>query len=137
MIPVCSKLREINVKSTSDVLAHHLKCFAARDLDGLMEDYAADAVFFTLGGMLRGREAIRGVFEKLFSEFAKPGSSIASKMRLVEGEYVYSIFTAETPDNSTSSQTTSLSFGMKASKCRLSPLRSDRSTDYWPRIFPQ
>ena len=70
MIPVCSQLKEINVKSTSDVLAHHLKCFAARDLDGLMEDYAADAVFFTLGGVLRGREAIRGVFEKLFSEFA-------------------------------------------------------------------
>ena len=100
MIPVCSQLKEINVKSTSDVLAHHLKCFAARDLDGLIEDYATDAVFFTLGGMLRGPEAIRGVFEKLFSEFAKPGASIASKMRLVEGEYVYSIFTAETPDNS-------------------------------------
>ena len=87
------------MKSTSDVLAHHLKCFAARDLDGLMEDYAADALFFTPDGMLRGREAIRGVFEKLFNEFAKPGASITSKMRLVEGEYVYSVFTAETPDN--------------------------------------
>ena len=88
------------MKSTSNVLAHHLKCFAARDLDGLMEDYAADALFFTPDGVQRGPEAIRGVFEKLFSEFAKPGASIASKQRLVEGEYVYSVFTAETPDNS-------------------------------------
>jgi hypothetical protein len=57
-------------------------------------------VFFTPDGVLRGPEAIRGVFEKLFSEFAKPGVSIASKQRLIEGGYVYSVFTAETPDHS-------------------------------------
>jgi ketosteroid isomerase-like protein len=72
------------MRSTSEVLAHHFKCFADRDLDGIMADYAADALFFTPDGVLRGPEAIRGVFEKLFSEFAKPGASIASKKRLVE-----------------------------------------------------
>ena len=87
------------MRSTSEVLAHHLKCFAARDLDGIMEDYSVDAVFFSPEGMLRGREAIRGVFEKLFGEFAKPGASIASKIRLVEGDYAFLGWTAETPDN--------------------------------------
>jgi ketosteroid isomerase-like protein len=86
--------------STAEVLAHHFKCFADRDLDGIVADYAADALFFTPDGVLRGPEGIRGVFEKLFSEFAKPGTSITSKKRLIEGEYVYSVFTAETPDNS-------------------------------------
>src|SRR5262249_29162524 len=88
------------IRSTAEVLAHHFKCFADRDLDGIMADYSGDALFFTPDGALHGPEAIRGVFEKLFSEFAKPGASIASKKRLVEGEYVYSVFTAETPDNS-------------------------------------
>lgn len=87
-------------KTTAEVLAHHFKCFADRDLDGLMADYTADALFFTPEGVLRGPEAIRGVFEKLLSEFAKPGASFPSRKRLVEGEYVYSVFTAETPDNS-------------------------------------
>jgi len=86
--------------STSSVLAHHQKCFAARDLDGLMADYSADAVFFSAEGALRGPQQIRNVFEKLFSEFAKPGASLTSKLRLIEGDYVYLIWTAETPDNS-------------------------------------
>ena len=88
------------MRSTAEVMAHHFKCFADRDLDGIVADYSADALFFTLDDVLRSPEAIRGVFEKLFTEFAKPGSSIASRKRLVEGEYVYSVFTAETPDNS-------------------------------------
>jgi len=86
-------------RSTAEVLAHHFKCFADRDLDGIMADYSAEALFFTPDGALRGLETIRGVFEKLFSEFAKPGVSIASKLRQVEGDYVYLVWTAETPDN--------------------------------------
>ena len=87
------------MRSTAEVLAHHFKCFADRDLDGIMADYSAEALFFTPDGALRGLETIRGVFEKLFSEFAKPGVSIASKLRQVEGDYVYLVWTAETPDN--------------------------------------
>ena len=85
--------------STSDVLAHHRKCFAAWDLDGLMAGYSADAVFFSQEGVLRGPESIRGVFQKLFSEFSQPGASITPRLTLIEGEYVYLIWTAETPDN--------------------------------------
>ena len=88
------------MKSTSDVLAHHLKCFAARDLNGIMLDYSSDAVFFSPEGALRGHAAIRSVFEKLFNEFAKPGAALQSKLRVVEGDYVYTVWTAETPDNS-------------------------------------
>jgi hypothetical protein len=57
-------------------------------------------LFFTPDGVLHGPEAIRGVFENLLREFAKPGASITSKKRLIEGEYAYSVFSAETPDNS-------------------------------------
>ena len=88
------------MRSTAEVLAHHLKCFAGRDIDGILSDYSADAVFFSVERAVRGLDAIRAVFEKLFSEFAKPGASITSKQRLIEGDYVYTVFTAETPDNS-------------------------------------
>jgi ketosteroid isomerase-like protein len=75
------------MRSTAEVLAHHFKCFADRDLDGVVEDYAADTLFFTPNAVLRcPDDAIKGVFEKLFTEFAKPGASITSMKRLIEGE---------------------------------------------------
>jgi len=45
------------MKSTSEVLAHHPKCFAARDLEGLIENYSADALFF------RGRTSRAGGYQ--------------------------------------------------------------------------
>jgi len=88
------------MRSTAEVLDHHLKCFADRDLDAVMADYAADAVFFGHDGALRGPNAIRPVFERMFAEFAKPGVSFARKQRLIEGDYAYIVWTSETADNS-------------------------------------
>ena len=33
------------MRSTAEVLDHHLKCFADRDLDGVLADYSADVLF--------------------------------------------------------------------------------------------
>ena len=88
------------MRSTAEVLDHHLKCFAARDMEGVLADYSADAVFFGPEGALRGPNAIKPVFEKMFAEFAKPGRSFAMKQRLIEGEYAYIVWTSETADNS-------------------------------------
>lgn len=88
------------MKSTAEVLDHHLKCFAARDIDGVLADYSADVVFFGPEGALRGPNAIKPVFERMFAEFAKPGASLARKQHLLEGEYAYVAWTAETADNS-------------------------------------
>jgi ketosteroid isomerase-like protein len=80
---------EIQMRTTREVLDHHLKCFAVCDLKGTLADYSVDAVFLGANGSVRGRDGIKAVFEKLFSEFAKPGASITSKQRLVEGDYVH------------------------------------------------
>jgi ketosteroid isomerase-like protein len=88
------------MRSTAEVLDHHLKCFAARDMEGVLADYSVDAVFFGPEGALRGPNAIKPVFEKIFAEFAKPERSFAMKQRLVEGEYAYIVWTSETADNS-------------------------------------
>ena len=88
------------MKSTTEVLDHHRKCFAARDLDGLLADYSLDALIFGLEGAFRGPDAIKPVFEKLFAEFSKPGLSFARRQEFIEGEHAHSVWSAQTADNS-------------------------------------
>ena len=85
--------------STKDVLEHHLKAFDQGDLNGVLSDYAPGAVVFTKDGTFKGVDAIRPLFETLFAEFAKPGATFTMKQQLVEGDYAYILWTAETADN--------------------------------------
>jgi ketosteroid isomerase-like protein len=84
---------------TKDVLDHHLKAFDQGDLNGVLCDYAPDAVLFTKDGAFKGVEAIRPLFEALIVEFGKPGATFNMKQQLVEGDYAYILWTAETADN--------------------------------------
>ena len=85
--------------TTQDVLAHHLNCFGKFDLAGTMADYTAESRFFTPDGLLRGPEAIRRFFAKLFKEFAKPGMSFEMLRQVVDGDTAYIMWKAETADN--------------------------------------
>ena len=85
--------------STRDVLEHHLKCFGAGDLTGVLSDYASGAVLFTPDGPLKGVDAMRSLFQTFFVEFAKPGASFSMKQQCIEGDYAYIVWTAETADN--------------------------------------
>ena len=85
--------------STKDVLDHHIKCFGEGDLTGILADYAPGAVLFTPEGPFRGTAAIRPLFQAMFAEFAKPGASFSMKQQSVEGDYAYTLWTAETADN--------------------------------------
>jgi ketosteroid isomerase-like protein len=85
--------------TTRDVIDHHLNAFGKRDLEGVLSDYAPGAVFFTEHGPLRGVDAIRPLFQALIAEFEKPGAAFSMKQLLVEGEYAYLLWTAETADN--------------------------------------
>jgi hypothetical protein len=87
------------MRSTVEVLDHHLKCFAARDIDGVMAD-SADAVFLGPEGAPRGPNAIKPVFARLLTEFANPGRPFARKQRLIEGEYACIVWASGTSDNS-------------------------------------
>src|SRR4051794_11435405 len=85
--------------STSDVLQRHLTSFANLDLEGVLADYSPDAVLFVPNGPLKGREAIKPLFEGLVSEFGKPGASFKMHQQSIEGDHAYIIWTAETADN--------------------------------------
>lgn len=85
--------------STKEVLDHHLRCFGAGDLEGVLSDYSSDAVLFVPTGPLKGTGAMKPVFRAIFAEFAKPGSSFVMHQRWVEGNYAYILWSAETADN--------------------------------------
>ena len=87
------------MRSTSEVLDNHLGSFAAGDLDGILGDYAPDAVLFTAQGPLRGRAAIASLFTDLLAEFAKPGASFSLRQRFVADDCAYIVWTAQTADN--------------------------------------
>jgi ketosteroid isomerase-like protein len=87
------------MKSTKDVLEHHLKCFGQGNLEGILEDYSPDAVLFMPTGPLKGLQGIKPVFQAIFSEFGKPGTRFALHQQCVEGDYAYILWSAETADN--------------------------------------
>jgi ketosteroid isomerase-like protein len=85
--------------TTKDVIDHHLQAFGERDLQGVLSDYAPGAVFFTPQGKLRGPDAIRPLFQAMIAEFSKPGAVFNMKQQVVEGDYAYILWNAETADN--------------------------------------
>ena len=85
--------------STKDVINHHLQAFSERDLQGVLADYAPDALFFTTKGPLQGPDAIRPLFQAMIAEFRKPGATFSMKEQFVQGDYAYILWTAETADN--------------------------------------
>ena len=85
--------------TTNDILDHHLKCFGTRDLEGILGDYAPDAVMFCPDGIRKGPDARKDFFVKLLAEFSKPGASMSMQQTFVEGDYAYIVWTAESAGN--------------------------------------
>ncbi|MDS0281062.1 nuclear transport factor 2 family protein [Haloarcula onubensis] len=87
------------MSSTQSVLDHHLEMFGEGDLDGLMSDYADDAVFISADGTLEGRDEVRAMFADLLAEFDDPSVSFSLDEQVVRDEYAYIVWHAETPEN--------------------------------------
>lgn len=85
--------------TTKDVLQNHLEAFGQGDVNRILSDYAPDAVLFTNDGTLKGADALRALFERLTDEFGKPGATFNMQRQIIEGDYAYILWTAETPDN--------------------------------------
>jgi len=85
--------------STKDILENHLGSFFKRDLQGVLSDYAPDAVMFTQSGTLKGVDGIRPLFAALFAEFEKGHSTFDLQRQTVEGDHGYIVWAAETVDN--------------------------------------
>lgn len=90
---------EQKTRSTGAVVESHLHCFGKGDLEGILSDYAPDAVLFTQDGILRGREAIRPLFVAMLAEFGQPGTAFTLQRLFVDGEHACISWTAETAEN--------------------------------------
>jgi ketosteroid isomerase-like protein len=86
------------MRSTEAVIANHLERFGARDLEGILADYAVDAVLFTPGGPLKGLDAIHDLFQRMLAEFEKPGASFNLQHLSTDGDHGFILWTAETAD---------------------------------------
>jgi len=87
------------VASTKNVLEHHTRALREGDLNAVLADYASDAVFLTRDGAFKGLDAIRPVFAAIVSEFSKPGLKANRTQQLIDGDFAYIFWTAETADN--------------------------------------
>lgn len=87
------------MSTTESVLDHHWKAFGEQDLEATLEDYTDESVVVTQADVFRGREEIEGLFEGMFAEFSDSETSITLEERIVEGDFGYIVWQAETPDN--------------------------------------
>src|SRR5262249_61635583 len=85
--------------TTEAVVNNHLQRFFEGDLQGVVSDYAPDAVLIVPTGVLRGVDGIRPLFEALIAEFAKPGATFDLQQQGVDDDLAYIRWVAETADN--------------------------------------
>ena len=70
------------------VFDHHLKAFSEGDIDGIVSDYADDAVLITNDQVAHGKRQIRKTFEAFLLLFP-PGTKFDLFKRVDEEEVVY------------------------------------------------
>ncbi len=86
------------MSDTDTVLDHHLDAFAGQDLEEIMVDYAEDSTVVTNLGVYRGLDGIEELFVGLFDEFSQDGTTLEVDDTIVEGDFAYLLWHAETPD---------------------------------------
>jgi ketosteroid isomerase-like protein len=87
------------MSDTDRVLDHHLDAFANQDLEEIMVDYVEDSTVVTNLGVYRGLGEIEELFTGLFDEFSQEGTTLEVDDTIVEGDFAYLLWQAETPDN--------------------------------------
>ncbi len=73
---------------TRQIVRRHLDAWRNGDVDGLMADYADDAVLLTRdAGVVAGKDALRAMFGQVFSTLFKPGDTrLDVTAELISGE---------------------------------------------------
>jgi ketosteroid isomerase-like protein len=68
----------------------------AGDIDGIVEDYADDAVFITPAGVRRGKEGVREGFERLLADL--PDADWQVPTQIIEGDLLFIEWNATAKD---------------------------------------
>lgn len=83
--------------STTAVLDRNTRAFAARDVDGLMENYTDQSVLITQEATYQGKAQIRAFFDQLVAEFDSRETTFTMQQRRVRESIAFIAWTAETP----------------------------------------
>jgi hypothetical protein len=84
-------------RSPQEVFKHHAEALGGEDLDGIVSDYADDAIFITPAGVKRGKDGVREAFTQLLGEL--PGASWALPTQLYEDDILLLEWTADSARN--------------------------------------
>jgi ketosteroid isomerase-like protein len=74
-------------RTPEEVFKHHAQALGAGDLEGIVADYANDAVFISPAGIKRGKEGIREAFTQLLADV--PDAAWTLKTQLYEGDVLF------------------------------------------------
>jgi ketosteroid isomerase-like protein len=74
-------------RTPQEVFQHHAEVLIAGDIDGIVSDYADDAVFITPDGTRRGKDGVREGFEKLLSDL--PNAEWDVPTQIFEGDLLF------------------------------------------------
>jgi ketosteroid isomerase-like protein len=74
-------------RTPQEVFAHHAEVLIAGDLEGIVSDYADDAVFITPAGALHGKDGVREGFKKLLGDV--PNAEWDVPTQIYEGDVLF------------------------------------------------
>ncbi len=74
-------------RTPQEIFAHHAEVLIAGDIDGIVSDYADDAVFITPAGILRGKDGVRQAFTSLLADL--PSAEWSVPTQVFEGDVLF------------------------------------------------
>lgn len=74
-------------RTPQEVFAHHVEALGGGDLEGIIADYAGDAVLITPAGVLRGHDGIRAAFTQLLADI--PNADWTLKTQIFEADVLF------------------------------------------------
>lgn len=80
-------------RTPQEVFQHHGETLMAEDIDGIVSDYADDAVFITPEGVKHGKDGVREGFVKLLSDV--PHATWELPTQIFEGDTLFLEWKAE------------------------------------------
>ena len=74
-------------RTPQEIFAHHAEVLIAGDIDGIVSDYADDAVFITPAGAMHGKDGVRQGFEALLTDL--PSAKWDVPTQIFEGNILF------------------------------------------------
>jgi ketosteroid isomerase-like protein len=79
----------LEARTPEQVVTHHLAVFRAHDLEGVLSDYADDAIFIAPKSTVQGKTALRKMFASFFANADANAAPVFDATVTAEGDVGY------------------------------------------------